>query len=121
MRTGSALAEYHVGLPFARNRSHAVAKPQRLSAGLYVHVGLAHAETGRLEQAEKILSALLRQKPDSPGLPSALLKLADGFRKKNLPEKASACLKAVCAKYPESPAARIAATALAAPSDKLRS
>ena len=93
----------------------AAAKSQRLSAGLYVKVGAALIDAGQISEAEKLFSALLRQKPGTPGLPSALLKLADGFRKKNLPEKAAACLNTVCAKYPETPAARIAATALAPP------
>ena len=92
----------------------AAAKPQRLSLGLYVRLGMAHADTGRLEQAEKIFVTLLRQKPDTQGLPAALLKLEDAFRKKNLPAKSAACLQAICSSYPESPAARIAATALAA-------
>jgi len=92
----------------------AAAKPQRLSPGLYVKVGLAHAETGLVEETEKIFAVLLRQRPGASGLPAALLKLAGAFRKTNLPDKATACLKAVAAKFPDSPAARIAATALAA-------
>lgn len=92
----------------------AAARPQRLSDALYVKVGMAHIHSGRPEAAEKIFSVLLRHRPEADGLPQALLKLAEGFRKKQLPERATACLKALGAKFPTSPAARIAATALAA-------
>lgn len=92
----------------------AAAKPQRLSGGLFVRVGMAYISTGRPEVAEKLLSALIRHRPEAAGLPQALLKLADALRKRRQPDRAAACLKALAAKFPDSPAGRIAATALAA-------
>jgi predicted Zn-dependent protease len=98
----------------------AAAKPQRLSAALYVKIGLSQIEAGELGECEKLFSALLRQKPDTHGLPAALLKLAGGLRKKGEPDKAARWLEAICARYPQSPQARVAATALAAAKTAVR-
>jgi len=90
----------------------AAARPQRLVLSLYLKLGLAHIEAGELDTSERLLSALLRQKPETAGLPQALLRLADALRRKNEGDKAKRWLQALRATYPESPQARIAATAL---------
>jgi membrane associated rhomboid family serine protease len=90
----------------------AAARPQRLVLSLYLKLGLAHIEAGELDISERLLSALLRQKPETAGLPQALLRLADALRRKNAGDKSKRWLQALRATYPESPQARIAATAL---------
>jgi len=94
----------------------AAAKTQRLSPLLYVRLSTLHVETGRLDVAERIVAALLHSKPDTEGLPAALLKLADAYRKTNLPAKAAVCLQRIVSSYPDSSAGRIAVTALSAQS-----
>jgi membrane associated rhomboid family serine protease len=96
----------------------AAAKTQRLSPSLYVRLSTLHAEIGRIDVSERIIAALLESMPDTEGLPAALLKLADAYRKKNLPSKAASCLQRIVSAYPASQAGRIAMTALSAQSEQ---
>ena len=84
------------------------AKPPRLPAAIHYRLCTIYAGNGQPEKAERILALFLKRKPDYPGLPAGLLKLADGYREKALRPKWLKCLKILCAKYPESPEARIA-------------
>jgi TolA-binding protein len=63
---------------------------------------------GYPEKAERILAMFLKQKPDLPGIPQALLKLADGFRRKGTKEKYQRCLILLGKKYPDSTEGQIA-------------
>jgi membrane associated rhomboid family serine protease len=94
----------------------AAAKTQRLSPSLYVRLSTLHAETGRFDVSERLIADLLHSMPDTEGLHVALLKLADAYRKKNLPAKAATCLQRIVSAYPASPSARIAVTVLNAQS-----
>ena len=66
------------------------------------------AATGHLENAVAILTMLLKKVPDSPGVPTALLKLARAYRQKGMAMKGKRCLNLICNKYPESTEARLA-------------
>lgn len=94
----------------------AAATTQRLSPSVYVRLSTLHAETGRLDVAERIIAALLQSMPDTEGMPAALLKLADAYRRKSLPAKAASCLQRIVSAYPASSAARVAVAALNAQS-----
>jgi hypothetical protein len=55
------------------------------------------------------MAMLLKQKPDFSGIPAALLKLAEGFRRKGMAEKHQKCLLLLLGKrYADSAEGRIA-------------
>ena len=87
-------------------------KPQ-LSPELYVRVASIASIKGQTDVAEKIIAGLLKQKPDTPGLASSLLKLSMAFGRKNMAEKRKTCLKIIHSKFPQSSEAQIAKRALA--------
>ena len=84
----------------------------RLSPQLYIQLSIMFAATGHLENAVKILTMLLKKVPDSPGVPTALLKLAGAYSQKGLAIKGNRCLKLICSKYPESTEAQLARKSL---------
>jgi TolA-binding protein len=59
------------------------------------------------EKAERIMAMFLKQRPDLPGIPAALLKLADGFRQKGMGEKHQKCLRLLGKRYPDSSESQI--------------
>ena len=84
----------------------------RLSAQLYIQLSTMFATTGHLEKAVKILTMLLKKVPDSPGMPTALLKLARAYSQKGMAGKGNRCLQLICNKYPESTEAQMARKSL---------
>ena len=70
------------------------------------------AATGHLENAVKIITMLLKKVPESPGVPTALLKLARAYRQKGMAVKGQKCLRLICNKYPESSEAQVARKSL---------
>ncbi len=88
---------------YIRHTSH-----PRLSPQLYIHLSMMFAATGHLEKAVKILTMLLKKVPDSPGVPTALLKLAGAYSQKGMAMKGNRCLQLICNKYPESTEAQLA-------------
>ena len=80
----------------------------RLSPGLYLRICGLLAGSGQPEKAEKILAMFLKQKPQFPGLPAALMKLSTSYQEKGNTAKAQKCLKLLCHRYPASPEAGIA-------------
>jgi TolA-binding protein len=72
--------------------------------------------TGALEKAERILAMFLKQKPDFPGIPTALLKLATGYRQKGINAKNQKYLKLLGSLYPNSTEGQIARRNLSKPS-----
>ncbi len=81
----------------------------RLTPQLYVQLSAMFAATGHAENAVKILTLLLKKVPASPGIPSALLKLARAYRQNGMAAKGQKCLQLICHKYPDSSEARVAA------------
>ena len=79
-----------------------------LSADLYLRMISVLSGSGHPEKAERIMAMLLRQKPDLPGIPAALLKLAEGFRRKGMAEKHQKCLLLLGKRYADSAEGRIA-------------
>jgi len=80
----------------------------RLSPQLYIQLSTMFAATGHLENAVKILTMLLKKVPDSPGVPTALLKLAGAYGQKGMALKGNRCLQLICNKYPQSTEAQLA-------------
>jgi membrane associated rhomboid family serine protease len=79
-----------------------------LSADLYLRMVSVLAGSGHPEKAEGIMAMFLRQKPDLPGIPAALLRLADGFRQKGIKEKYQRCLMLIGKRFPDTAEAQIA-------------
>ena len=79
-----------------------------LPVDLYLRMIVVLAESGTPEKAERIMAVVLEQKPNLPGIPQVLLKLAEGFRRKGITEKHQKCLILLGKKYPQSAEAQVA-------------
>lgn len=88
-------------------------KRPRLSADLYFKMASILAGLGHPEKAERILAMFIKQKPDFPGIPSALLKLATGYHQKGVNLKYQKFLQVIDKKYPNSSEGEIARRHLA--------
>ena len=84
----------------------------RLSPELYLRICGLLAGSGQPEDAEKILAMFLKQKPQFPGVPAALMKLATSYGDKGNQARAQKCLTLLSKRYPESPEAVMAAKTL---------
>jgi tetratricopeptide (TPR) repeat protein len=81
----------------------------RLSPDLYLRISVMLSGLGEPEKAERIIALFLKQKPDYPGLPAALLSLAGQYRQKQNRTKYRTCLKLLQTRYPASAEGRLAA------------
>ncbi len=88
-------------------------KRPRLSADLYFKMFSILAGLGYPEKSERILAMFIKQKPDFPGIPNALLKLATGYRKKGVDLKYQKYLQVLNRRYPNSTEGEIARRQLA--------
>ena len=84
----------------------------RLSTQLYFQLCGMFLTTGQLENAVKILTLLTKKVPDSPGIPTALLKLGQAYRQNGMARKSNKCLQLLCHKYPGSTEAQVARKSL---------
>jgi len=98
---------YQIYDEYIRNTSQ-----PRLSPRIYTQLSMMFAATGDLENAVKILTMLLKKVPDSPGIPTALLKLARAYSQKGMAMKGNRCLNLIRNKYPESTEAQLASQSL---------
>ena len=87
----------------------AVAGKPRLSPESYLQISMILSGLGHPEKAERIIALFLKQKPDYPGLPAALLTLAQEYRQKRNKTKYQTCLKLLQTRYPASAEGRLAA------------
>ena len=83
-----------------------------LSPQLYLQLIAMFSTTGKLENAVKILTFLVKKVPESPGIPTALLKLGRAYRQKGMALKGNKCLQLLCRKYPASSEAQVARKSL---------
>ncbi|ACL05409.1 Rhomboid family protein [Desulfatibacillum aliphaticivorans] len=90
-----------------REYTAAVKRPA-LPAGLHLRLVKALARQGLLKEAEKIVGAFLRQKPDEPGVASALSALGHAYKSRGMDEKAAKCFRILERKYPRSQEAVLA-------------
>jgi membrane associated rhomboid family serine protease len=88
-------------------------KRPQLTADLYFKMSSILAGLGYPEKAERILAMFIKQKPDFPGIPSALLKLATGYRHKGVNLKYQRYLQLIDKRYPNSSESEIARRQLA--------
>ena len=84
----------------------------RLSSDLYLYICTICAANGNLEDAKRILASLLKHKADLSGIPAALVKLADAYRRKGRQDGWKKCLQVLFARYPDSSEAQMAKKSL---------
>ena len=90
------------------NEYSQLTKRPRLSSDLYFKMISILSGLGYPEKAERILAIIIKRKPDFPGIPSALLKLATGYRQKGGSSKSQKYLQIITRKYPDSTESEIA-------------
>lgn len=78
-----------------------------LPAGLYLQIALALIGRGRVDEAERLLAALVRQRPDFPGIATALFKLAAACRERGRKDRWRRYRDIICARFPDSEEARV--------------
>ncbi|HHP7235581.1 MAG TPA: rhomboid family intramembrane serine protease [Desulfobacterales bacterium] len=78
----------------------------RLSAERFLRISTVFAAVGRIELSQRILSGLMRQNRMLPGIPTALMRLAEAYRKRGADEGWRRCLTVIVTRYPDSPEAR---------------
>lgn len=81
--------------------------PPKLKAPFYLRLSQVLLSTGHLETAEKIILALVKKRPTMPGLPTALLKLADTCKAQGLDKRWRQYRAFISKKYPSSRAAAL--------------
>ena len=80
----------------------AAARRPILSIALYLQVAGAMVTAGNIEAAEKIILAIMKQQPQTPGLPSSLVKLSRAFRLKGRQDRWEDYRRLICKRYPDS-------------------
>lgn len=85
-----------------------ISKKLRLSPDLLLQIASTFASHGYIEESERIISLLLKSRPEFQKLPTGILKLAQAYLKKGMKDKGKKCLVIIVRKYPQSPEARIA-------------
>jgi membrane associated rhomboid family serine protease len=89
------------------------ARPAKLGAAMYLVLGRAFCEIGKLDDAKRLAAVLAKKRPDLNEVPSLLLKLAGAYARKDNPHSRKACLSCVCKQFPLSSEAQIAKQQLA--------
>lgn len=85
------------------------ARPPRLAPELYLQMSVILAGLGQPDKAERIITLFLKQKPNYPGIPSALLALAKEYRQERNRRKYQTCLRLLQTRYPASAEGQTAA------------
>jgi membrane associated rhomboid family serine protease len=80
----------------------------RLSPQLYLRMSTICATSGHPEKSRAILTSLIKNKVNLPGISSALLKLAEAYRSKGNSDNWKKCLQVVSKRYPDTPEAQMA-------------
>ncbi len=84
------------------------ARPPRLDAAMYLKLCRLFSEMGKLDDAQRLISVLVKNRPDIMELPSLLIKLAGQHARQGNQKAQQACLNCVCKQYPMSSEARLA-------------
>ncbi|MBC2711929.1 MAG: rhomboid family intramembrane serine protease [Desulfosarcina sp.] len=84
-----------------------LARRPALSIPIYLQLAGIMATAGRIDGAEKIVLAILKKKPETPGLPSSLMKISQAFHKNGQMDRWKRYRGLVCKRYPDSVEAAI--------------
>jgi membrane associated rhomboid family serine protease len=85
-----------------------ISKHPRLNLNLLFSIAATFSAQGHLPEAEKIVAALMRTRPNLERIPAGILNLARGYLKKGMSEKGKQRLRIICQKYPESTECQVA-------------
>lgn len=99
-------ADHRAALACYETYSSLVRRPT-LAIPAYLQIAGIMATTENVDGAEKIVLAILKRKPETPGLPTCLIKLAQAFRKNGQMDRWQRYRSLVCKRYPESVEAAI--------------
>jgi tetratricopeptide (TPR) repeat protein len=94
-------AEHSTALAIYETYSRLASRP-RLSIHAYLQLSGAMAAAGKVEDAEKIVLAILKRKPETPELPSNLIKLSQAFRRCGRMDRWERYRRLVCKRFPDS-------------------
>ena len=95
-------ATHRTALQVLKDYEIIAGKLPKLSPEVFVRVSILYAQTEQPEASNRILSAIIKQKPDLPSLPPAILKLADSYKKAGQMKESDSCLKIIIEKFPGS-------------------
>lgn len=90
------------------------ARPPKLGIRMYLLLCRVFCEIGKLDDAQRLVSVLVKKRPELEEIPALLLKLAGLHAKSGNHQTRLACLNCVAKKYPMSSEARIAKKQLGA-------
>lgn len=79
-----------------------------LSPHLYARLSSTFSHYGHVEDSAKIMAHLLRNSPQFPLVPTALLNLSRAYQRMGLANRAEKCIKVLCRNYPESAETQVA-------------
>jgi TolA-binding protein len=85
-----------------------ISKKMKLSPDLLLQIASILSSHGYIEESERIIALLLKNRPEIQKLPTGILKLAQAYLKKGMKDKGKKGLAIIVRKYPQSPEARIA-------------
>ena len=80
----------------------------KLSPETFVRVSVIFAWSEEPEEAKRILSAIMKQKPNLPSLPPAILKLADSYKQTGQIKESNHWLQMIINKFPGSKESQMA-------------
>ncbi len=89
------------------NEYRSLTKQLRMPTDLYLRISMVMASVGEIEEAARIVSTLIKKKPEIPGIPSALLKLSNACREKGMTKRFHMYRKTISSRYPESAEANL--------------
>lgn len=107
LKKSAGLREHHA---LARKIYHdyiGLVKKSRLSARTYVRMSNVFVTFGDTDEAEKVITMLLKHKKEMPELPSALLKLAESFKKQGEEKKHKKFRNILLSQYADTPEAAL--------------
>jgi len=84
-----------------------LARRPSLSIPLYLQVAGAMVTAGHVDEAEKIILAIMKKQPQTPGLPASLVKLCQAFRRKGRHDRWEDYRRLIRSRYPNSAEAAI--------------
>ena len=75
---------------------------------MYLTLSRVFCDIGKLDDAQRLVSLLVKKRPELNEIPALLMKLAGFHGQKGNHELRKACLSCVCKKYPLSSEAQLA-------------
>jgi membrane associated rhomboid family serine protease len=95
-------ADYHQAALACYETYTRLTRRPRLSIPLYLQIAGVMAMAGKIDGAERIVLTILKKRPQAPGLPSSLMKLAQAFRRGGHMDRYRRYQQLVCKRFPES-------------------